>query len=73
MESSIRIIVVDDHTLFREGLITLLNATPQMQVVGEAGTGADAVALSLEQNPDVIFYALGSDFVFDGPSKQAVG
>jgi DNA-binding NarL/FixJ family response regulator len=50
----IRILVVDDHALFREGLIALINAAPQMQVVGEAGTGTDAVALSLEQQPDVI-------------------
>ncbi len=50
----IRIVVVDDHTLFREGLIALIDAAPDMQVVGEAGTGADAVALTLEQGPDVI-------------------
>jgi DNA-binding NarL/FixJ family response regulator len=50
----IRILVADDHTLFREGLIALIDAAPQMQVVGEAGTGFEVVALALEQQPDVI-------------------
>lgn len=50
----IRLLVVDDHTLFREGLIALINATPLMQVVGEAGTGREAVMLAAEQHPDVI-------------------
>ena len=50
----IRILVADDHTLFREGLIALIDAAPQMQVVGEAGTGIEVMALALEQQPDVI-------------------
>ncbi|GAB4481642.1 MAG: response regulator transcription factor [Anaerolineae bacterium] len=50
----IRIVVVDDHTLFREGLIALIDAAPDMQVVGEAGMGVEAVELALEQHPDVI-------------------
>lgn len=54
MMESIRILVVDDHVLFREGLIGLIAAAPHMQVVGEAGTGTQAVALSLEHQPNVI-------------------
>ena len=50
----VRILVVDDHTLFRAGLIALLDTAPQVQVVGEAGTGAEAVTLALELRPDVI-------------------
>jgi DNA-binding NarL/FixJ family response regulator len=50
----IRIVVVDDHMLFREGLVALIDAAPQMRVVGEAGTGIAAVALALEKQPDVI-------------------
>ncbi len=49
-----RILVVDDHTLFREGLTALLESVPGIQVVGEAGTGGQAVAITLEQQPDVI-------------------
>lgn len=48
------ILVVDDHTLFREGLSALLEAAPGTQVVGEAGTGSEAIALALEHQPDVI-------------------
>ena len=40
----IRILLADDHTLFREGLSALLSATPDTEVVGEAGTGVEAVA-----------------------------
>jgi DNA-binding NarL/FixJ family response regulator len=40
----IKILVVDDHKLFREGLIALLNAAPETAVVGEAATGAEAIA-----------------------------
>lgn len=50
----IRVAIVDDHTLFREGLITLIDAAPDMQIVGDAGTGVEAVDLALEQRPDVI-------------------
>lgn len=49
-----RILVVDDHTLFRAGLTALLAAAPDIEVVGEAGAGDEAVALALEQQPDVI-------------------
>lgn len=50
----IRVVVADDHTLFREGLIALIGAAPQMQVVGQASTGTEALALAREQQPDVI-------------------
>lgn len=49
-----RILVVDDHTLFREGLAALLETAPGMQVVGEAGTGTEALALAQQQQPEVI-------------------
>jgi DNA-binding NarL/FixJ family response regulator len=50
----IRVLVVDDHTLFREGLTALLLAAPDIEVVGEAGTGADALAQAQALTPDVI-------------------
>ena len=53
-EDVIRVLVVDDHTLFREGLIALLDAAPQTEVVGEAGTGREALARVEEVSPDVV-------------------
>lgn len=53
-EPNIRILVVDDHQLFREGLIALLNAAPQTSVVGEAGAGAEAIAQAEALGPDVV-------------------
>jgi DNA-binding NarL/FixJ family response regulator len=50
----IRIVVVDDHKLFREGLAALLNAAPETEVVGEAGTGRDAIAQADALMPDVV-------------------
>ena len=52
--NSIDILVVDDHTLFREGLTTLLDADPEIQIVGEAGTGQEAVDIAMTTKPDVI-------------------
>jgi DNA-binding NarL/FixJ family response regulator len=53
-EGKIRILVVDDHALFREGLCALLNNAPQMEVVGEAGTGEEAIAQAGALLPDVV-------------------
>lgn len=50
----IRILVVDDHQLFREGLAALLNAAAETDVIGEAGTGAAAVAQADALGPDII-------------------
>ena len=40
----LRLVVVDDHALFRRGLIGLLNDMPEFRVVGEAGNGREALA-----------------------------
>jgi DNA-binding NarL/FixJ family response regulator len=50
----IRILVVDDHKLFREGLTALLNAASETAVVGEAATGQEAIAQAAAVTPDVI-------------------
>lgn len=51
---SIRIMIVDDHAIVREGLRGLLEREPDMDVAGEAGTGLEAIKLAKELNPDVV-------------------
>jgi len=54
MEGPVRVLVADDHTLFRRGLINLLSAEPGLEVVGEADTGRKAVEKTRELMPDVV-------------------
>lgn len=49
-----RVLVADDHPLFRTGLCTLLGTEPRTTTVGEAATGTQAVALALDLRPDVV-------------------
>lgn len=51
---TVRVLLVDDQALFREALATLLDVAPGVEVVGEAGNGAEAVARSAELAPDVV-------------------
>lgn len=57
--NKIRIALADDHTLFRHGMKTLISAEEDMEVVGEAANGADAVALVLQANPALILLDIG--------------
>jgi DNA-binding NarL/FixJ family response regulator len=54
MNKRVRIVVVDDHSLFRRGLISLLSEIPEFEVVGEASNGKDALKTIQEQEPDVV-------------------
>ena len=54
MTEPIRVLVVDDHPLFLDGIATLLHVPPEMEVVGRSGDGAEAVALAQELQPDVV-------------------
>ena len=53
-ETPIRILIVDDHAVVRKGLAMVLRLEPGFEVVGEAGTGAEALALARALHPDVI-------------------
>ena len=65
MKSKIKILIADDHPLMRQGLATLLDADPGLQIVGDAKNGADAVEKAGELKPDVIVMDLSMP-VMDG-------
>jgi DNA-binding NarL/FixJ family response regulator len=54
----IRLLIVDDQALFREGLRTLLSVQPGMEVVGEAGNGEEALRQAAALEPDVVLMDL---------------
>ncbi len=57
-EPSVRIVIADDHTIFRDGLRRLLEAEPELEVVGEAADGTEATAKTREVNPDILLLDL---------------
>ena len=50
----VRLLLADDHTLFRKGVRTLLEQMPDIEVVGEAANGQEVVSRARELVPDVI-------------------
>lgn len=63
-----RILFVDDHILFREGLVSLLKAEPDFEVVGQAGSISEAISLARQHKPDLILM----DFSLpDGSGSEA--
>ena len=54
----VRVLIADDHPVFRFGLRTLLKADPAMEVVGEAVNGEEAIAQAASLHPDVILMDL---------------
>ena len=54
----IRILVADDHPIVRGGIVALLTDTDDLEVIGQAATGLEAVALALELQPDLVLMDL---------------
>jgi len=55
----IRIMLADDHTLFRQGVKNLLSTEPDMEVIGEVSNGGDAIEKASELRPDVVLMDIG--------------
>ena len=62
----IRLLIVDDHNLFRQGLIRILGDYAQLQIVGQAANGQDALALVEQLQPDVVLMDVNMP-VLSGP------
>lgn len=58
-QKRIRILVADDHTLVRQGIVRIIREEPDMEVVGEAGDGLETVAEAVRLRPDVILLDIG--------------
>jgi len=48
-----RVIIADDHVIFRQGLLNLLKSAPDISVIGEAGGGTETLDLIIKENPDI--------------------
>ncbi len=64
-----QILLVDDHVLFREGLVSLLEGQPDLKVVGQAGSIHEAVALTRKIVPDLVLMNITLP---DGPGADAI-
>lgn len=53
-EAALRILIVDDHTMFRQGLRVLLEEAPDLTIVGEAGDGFEAIEKTRALRPDIV-------------------
>ncbi|MGH3241493.1 MAG: response regulator [Spirillospora sp.] len=69
-DGRLRIIIVDDHTVMRAGVVALLAAEPTIDIVGEAGDGREAVELVERLRPDVVLLDLRMP-VLDGVAATA--
>ncbi|WP_309051965.1 response regulator transcription factor [Streptomyces sp.] len=63
---TVRILLCDDHVVVRAGLLALLGSTPDIEVVGEAGSGEEAVAMAAKLMPDVVLMDLQLGAGIDG-------
>src|SRR6185312_8896421 len=54
LTDTVRVLIVDDHDLFRTGLATLLSEEPDIEVVAQCSSGRAGIRLAREMNPDVV-------------------
>lgn len=69
-KSNIRVLIVDDHALFRRGLTEIIAEQPDFELVGEAESGSKAIRMSQELEPDVILMDVHMP---DGDGIEALG
>jgi DNA-binding NarL/FixJ family response regulator len=67
MTTPVRIVVVDDHHLFRAGVIELLQSVPEFDIAAEGATGVEAVTLTHQAKPDIVLL----DVEMPGPGATA--
>jgi DNA-binding NarL/FixJ family response regulator len=65
---TIRILIADDHSVIRAGLRTILSAQPDLEIVGEAADGNEALRLANELQPDVML----TDVSMPGPAGGGI-
>jgi chemotaxis response regulator CheB len=58
MSNSFRVAVIDDHPMFRDGVVNMLMRAGDIEVVGEGATAADALRIAQEHSPDVMLLDL---------------
>ncbi|MGW2188383.1 response regulator [Streptomyces sp. NPDC001667] len=66
MTKPVRILLCDDHAVVRAGLLALLGSEPGIEVVGEAGSGEEAITQAAKLNPDVVLMDLQLGHGIDG-------
>ena len=67
---TVRTFLVDDHTMFREGLLSILSSHEGIEVVGHSSTGEDAFTLLRENSPDVVITQIDMDL---HTAKEVIG
>src|SRR3954453_16280334 len=77
MGDLVSVVIVDDHPVVRDGLQAILSTVPELSVVGEAGSGTEAMARIREFQPDIVLMDLvlpdmsGSDVIRHFPTSGA--
>ncbi len=71
--AAIRVLLTDDHTLFRQGIRTVLGAQPDMEIVGEASTASEAVEQIRERRPDVVLMDIGMPGLSSFEAARRIG